>query len=141
MTVVTLRTITAPGGSSAARARDDRRVRGWTRLAAGIAVVATLLSLSALSALPASAASVIDTIDVGTAPRGVAVTPDGTTAYVTNSFDDTVSVIAVDSRAVLADSSTFPTPEIGTPFTFTVPVSLVGPPRPSPLPAERSRPV
>ncbi len=34
-------------------------------------------------------------IAVGSAPRGVAVTPDGATAYVTNDGDDTVTPVAV----------------------------------------------
>lgn len=36
---------------------------------------------------------VIATIEVGNVPVGVVVTPDGSTAYVTNLLDDTVSVI------------------------------------------------
>ena len=42
-------------------------------------------------------------IPVGIAPLGVAVTPDGITVYVTNSFqDNTVSVIATASNTVTA---------------------------------------
>ena len=39
--------------------------------------------------------SVIATIDVGDGPGQVVVSPDGTRAYVVNSFDGTVSVIAL----------------------------------------------
>ena len=40
------------------------------------------------------------TITVGTGPRGVAVSPDGTKAYVTNYADGTVSVINTTTNAV-----------------------------------------
>jgi YVTN family beta-propeller protein len=46
--------------------------------------------------LSATYNQVTDTIDVGTNPYGVAVVPDGTRAYVTNSADGTVSVIDTD---------------------------------------------
>jgi DNA-binding beta-propeller fold protein YncE len=38
---------------------------------------------------------VIATIDVGDAPAGVAVSPDGATAYVAHNLDGTVSVISL----------------------------------------------
>lgn len=41
-------------------------------------------------------------ITVGTAPRGIAYTPDGTKAYVTNNTSGTVSVITVATGAVTA---------------------------------------
>ncbi len=41
-------------------------------------------------------------IPVGNTPSGVAVTPDGTQAYVTNLEDNTVSVIATSSNTVVA---------------------------------------
>ncbi len=40
--------------------------------------------------------TVVETIDVGIGPFRVAITPDGSRAYVTNLGDDTVSVIAFD---------------------------------------------
>ncbi len=43
---------------------------------------------------------VIDTIDVGDAPFGAAVSPDGTRVYVTNIGDDTVSVIDTATNTV-----------------------------------------
>src|SRR5262245_13758109 len=47
---------------------------------------------------------VVTTIDVGLAPVGVAVTPDGSTVYVTN-LNNTVSVIAAATNAVSATIS------------------------------------
>ena len=41
-------------------------------------------------------------ITVGNFPYGVAVTPDGTQAYVTNGVSNTVSVIATASNTVVA---------------------------------------
>src|SRR5215471_17546506 len=60
--------------------------------------------------LPPGTVSVIDTtsntvaatIPVGSAPTGVAVTPDGSRVYVTNFNDNTVSVIATASNMVTA---------------------------------------
>jgi YVTN family beta-propeller protein len=42
------------------------------------------------------------TISVGNGPVGVAFTPDGSKAYVTNQFDHTVSVIATATNTVVA---------------------------------------
>ena len=39
---------------------------------------------------------VLSTADVGNAPMGVAVSPDGTRVYITNNAADTVSVLAVE---------------------------------------------
>jgi YVTN family beta-propeller protein len=44
----------------------------------------------------------VATILVGFGPNGVAVTPDGTRAYVTNTIDGTVSVISTASNKVVA---------------------------------------
>ncbi|MBX9717571.1 MAG: Ig domain-containing protein [Microbacteriaceae bacterium] len=85
-----------------------------------------IVALVSLPALPASAASVVDTITVGNLPYRVAFTPDGTTAYVTN-LNSAVSVIAVDRAAELTAPSALPTPVLGTPFSFTVPVSVGSP--------------
>ena len=82
----------ASGRSGGTLNRPDRIGRAWKRRTAGLGLVVALLSFSAL---PASAASVIDTIPVGTNPSGVAFSPDGSTAYVINETDDTVSVIDV----------------------------------------------
>jgi YVTN family beta-propeller protein len=46
--------------------------------------------------------TVVATVAVGLNPSGVAVTPDGQYAYVTNNSDNTVSVIATATRTVVA---------------------------------------
>ena len=46
--------------------------------------------------------TVIATVPVGDYPVGVAVTPDGTRAYVTNCDADTVSVIDTATNTVIA---------------------------------------
>ena len=45
---------------------------------------------------------VVTTIEVGLAPSGVAVAPDGSKVYVANQFDHTVSVIATATNTVAA---------------------------------------
>ena len=45
---------------------------------------------------------VVSTIDVGSGPQGIAITPDGAKAYVSNFNDDTVSVIDIRSNEVVA---------------------------------------
>jgi YVTN family beta-propeller protein len=47
----------------------------------------------------------ISTITVGNRPFGIAVTHDGTKAYVANYFSDTLSVIDVLTNSVLATIS------------------------------------
>ena len=47
--------------------------------------------------------TVVTTIPVGTAPRGIAISPDGATAYVANTGSNTVSVIATATNTVVAD--------------------------------------
>jgi YVTN family beta-propeller protein len=44
---------------------------------------------------------VVATVKVGNGPRGIAVTPDGTHAYVANAGDNTVSVFATTSNTVV----------------------------------------
>ena len=70
------------------------------------AIISTILALMLVGNLPATAAATVtSTIPVGGSPYGVAFTPDGSTAYVTNSGSDTVSVIDVASGTV---TSTIP---------------------------------
>src|SRR5687767_11982569 len=47
-------------------------------------------------------ATIVATVPVGTQPYAVAAHPGGTLAYVTNSYDDTVSVIDVARAQVVA---------------------------------------
>jgi YVTN family beta-propeller protein len=52
---------------------------------------------------------VVATVKVGNGPRGIAVTPDGTHAYVANEFDDAITVIATATNTVLTGPG-FPIP-------------------------------
>jgi len=45
---------------------------------------------------------VFATIPVGAGPFGVAITPDGTRAYVTNDSSNTVSVVDISNNSVFA---------------------------------------
>ncbi|MBN2369548.1 MAG: beta-propeller fold lactonase family protein [Vicinamibacteria bacterium] len=49
-----------------------------------------------------SAEFIVNYVETPDAPRGVAVTPDGTTAFVANQLDDSLTVIDVGSRASVA---------------------------------------
>jgi YVTN family beta-propeller protein len=82
------------------------------------AIISTILAaLMVVGNIPATAAGgVTSTIPVGTYPRGVAFTPDGSTAYVTNAGSDTVSVIAVASGTV---TSTIPVGSFPVGVAFT----------------------
>lgn len=81
---------------------------GMPRCVATRLIAAFSLFLVALgfNAHPANAAGVISTITVGSTPMGIALTPDGSKAYVTNSASGTVSVI---DTATLAVTSTITT--------------------------------
>ena len=51
---------------------------------------------------PVSATPVVsDTIAVGDSPTGVAFTPDGTRAYVTNNLGDSISAINITTNSVI----------------------------------------
>jgi YVTN family beta-propeller protein len=52
--------------------------------------------------------SVAATLPVGREPSSIAITPDGRTAYVANTFDSTISVIDVATEAVSGPISTGP---------------------------------
>jgi DNA-binding beta-propeller fold protein YncE len=56
---------------------------------------------------------VVDTIDVGDHPGGIALTPNGDFAYVTNKFDETVSDIRTSDNTVIAtiDEDAFDDPK------------------------------
>ncbi|AOW93973.1 hypothetical protein BFN03_18445 [Rhodococcus sp. WMMA185] len=69
-----------------------------------LGVTATALMVVGIAGAGAGAAAadtVIDTIGVGASPRGIAITPDGTRAYVTNEVDDNVSVIDTATNAIV----------------------------------------
>ena len=77
--------------------------------AASIAVVANyhdhtaaIVDTTCRPTWPATCTPVVATVAVGTHPYGVAVHPDGNFAYVTNSWDNTVSMIDVPRRLVVA---------------------------------------
>src|SRR5579862_314520 len=55
-----------------------------------------------VSVINAATNTVVDTITAGQGPSWVAITPDGTRAYVTNYTDDTVSVINTATSTVMA---------------------------------------
>ncbi|MEU2113529.1 beta-propeller fold lactonase family protein [Streptomyces sp. NPDC019507] len=55
-----------------------------------------------VSVIDTATNTVTATVPVGNLPFGVAVTPDGTRAYVANELDDTVSVIDTATHTVLA---------------------------------------
>src|SRR5580704_15684911 len=76
---------------------------------------------------------VVNTITVGNDPYGVAVSPDGSTVYVTNHFDGTVSVIATATNTVVGSAitvgtvnSTFPEGVAVSPDSKTVYVANNG---------------
>ena len=71
-----------------------RRARVFLNVAV-VLVVFGLFGMASAWALTLSA-----TVSVGDEPRGVAVSPDGNTVYVTNRGDDTVSVINASTNAV-----------------------------------------
>ena len=62
----------------------------------------TNTNASTVSVINTATNTVVATIPVGINPTGVAVTPDGTRAYVTNAFSDNVSVINTATNTVVA---------------------------------------
>lgn len=58
-----------------------------------------------VSAIDTTTNTVTAEIQVGAGPLGIAVTPDGTRAYVANNYDNTVSVIDTRKSAVIATIS------------------------------------
>jgi YVTN family beta-propeller protein len=55
-----------------------------------------------VSVISTASYTVVATVAVGSQPRGVAVTPNGTHVYVSNESSDTVLVIATASNTVAA---------------------------------------
>ena len=83
-------------------------------------VLSVFVGVTALAqTTPAWAAQydVTATITVGGAPDGVAVSPDGTKAYVTNYTDGTVSVINTGTNALIGGPITVGTSPSGVAFS------------------------
>lgn len=74
--------------------------RGCRAIGAMLAVLITLTGAWSFASA-ASADTVVGTVTVGSAPNGVAVTPDGTHAYVANNNGGSVSVIDTATNAVV----------------------------------------
>lgn len=71
-----------------------------------VAVFSLALAALGFSSQAAHSAGVIDTLTVGSTPIGIALTPDGSKAYVTNSASGTVSVIDTATRNVTSTIAT-----------------------------------
>lgn len=63
-----------------------------------------------VTVIDAATNSVVTTITVQESPRGIALTPDGTRAYVTNRFSDSISVIDTSTNAVTSTIPGVPEP-------------------------------
>jgi hypothetical protein len=59
------------------------------------------------------------TVTVGTTPRGIAISPDSLSAYVTNLGSGTVSVLALDTFPAIT-TATLPDGVVGAPYTATL---------------------
>jgi YVTN family beta-propeller protein len=66
-------------------------------------VYATLASGSHLARISLATRSLVDTVPVGSAPTGVAFSPDGATAYVTNQLSGTLGVVDVATDSEVAE--------------------------------------
>jgi YVTN family beta-propeller protein len=55
-----------------------------------------------VSVIATATNTVVATVAAGYGPIGVAITPDGAFAYVTNNYSNTVSVIATSTNTVVA---------------------------------------
>ena len=65
---------------------------------------------SSVSATPTPTPMLLTNVDVGSAPEGVAVTPDGRSVYVTNSGANTVSVMDTTTNTITATTIGFNQP-------------------------------
>jgi YVTN family beta-propeller protein len=84
-----------------------------------LTTILTALTILVTGTNPAAASSspvVVSTTLVGSGPLGVAVSPDGTTAYITNSIANTISVLDIASGTVGATISGASSPQ-GIAFT------------------------
>jgi YVTN family beta-propeller protein len=66
---------------------------------------------NSVSVIDAGANTLVATIPVGVGPFGIAVSPDGTRAYVANEGGDTVSVIDTAANTVVATVTDVPGPK------------------------------
>lgn len=74
-----------------------------TRFSKTVALVAAiLLAFVTQAAIPAMAAPIPPTIGVGNYPAGVAISPDGATAYIANNLSKSVSVVSTATNTVTA---------------------------------------
>lgn len=87
-----------------ARLRPSQRSRRFS--AAAVAAVVVLVGLVGTPGSAESPSVVAATINVGDSPVGVAISPDGGTAYVANSGSDSVSIIDTASNSVAATVAT-----------------------------------
>jgi YVTN family beta-propeller protein len=62
----------------------------------------TIQTSNSVSVIDTASNTVVATVGVGMNPFGVAITPDGTRAYVTNANSSSVSVIDTASNTVVA---------------------------------------
>jgi YVTN family beta-propeller protein len=105
------------GGVNDARDQMSERIRQVALIALGVAAALGALASPALArnayvanSFPATSVTVIDTntnaavggsIPVGLRPEEIAITPDGSRAYVTNSDSDSVSVINTQTSTAI----------------------------------------
>lgn len=81
--------------------------RGMRRLYKSLSCVTiSCAALATFPMMPAGATTSVTTVVVGTAPWGVAITPDGSKAYIGNSGSSNVSVVNLASATVQATIST-----------------------------------
>jgi YVTN family beta-propeller protein len=71
-------------------------------LMSGVAVLGMITVMVGGSAHSATTPTVTATVSVGSGPRSVAITPDGTRVYTTNQISDTVSVIDTATNTLSA---------------------------------------
>ena len=78
-------------------------IRSKAQLRLSAVMLLVVVGLVVAEASPAAAAvTVVDTIPVGPSPFDVAITPDGSRAYVANQGNGTVSVIDTSTRSVIS---------------------------------------
>jgi YVTN family beta-propeller protein len=68
----------------------------------GVPPLRTFVPGTTVSVIATATNTVVSTITVGSQPNGVAITPDGSKVYVTNSNSNTVSVITTATNAVVS---------------------------------------